>query len=331
MQTVDHARIDDAELLRPEQDQAEPLLTVVVCTYNRAELLLECLESLFEQTRESTVFQILVVDNNSDDGTAALVRKLQLEHHNLRLVGEPVQGLSHARNRALHEADSEWVAYLDDDAKANPNWVSQILEIIQTTDFAAFGGPYLPWYRDGKVDWYRDEYGTNLTWMPYTELSELRSDCFSGGNAVFRRGEALAAGGFPIDFGMCGDAISYGEENVLQHRLRERGLRIGFDPQLIIYHLVPMKKQTLDWFCQRKMTDGREYLDLRGIKPSLRVLLGHVLAFVSVDARNLARAFWRVAIRDYRLENAYIAVVPGLLFQREVVKQLLRGIWGTRR
>lgn len=305
------------------QDSSRPALTVIICTYNRADILEECLQSLFEQTRPMADFQILVVDNNSEDGTADLVHRIATSRDNLRLVREPIQGLSHARNRGLQESDSEWVAYLDDDAKANSDWVARIFTITETTNFDAFGGPYLPWYRDGRVDWYLDEYGTNLTWMPYREVTELTSGCFSGGNAVYRRSAALAAGGFPTSFGMRGDALGYGEENVLQYRLRGRGLRIGFDPHLIIHHLVPMKKQTLDWFRQRKIIEGREYARLHGISRSIRAILSHTLAFAWIDLRNIGMATWRFASRDYRLENAYIAIVPPMLFQREVLRQLL--------
>lgn len=305
------------------QDSSPPILTVIICTYNRADILGECLQSLFVQTRPAADFQILVVDNNSNDGTADLVHRLAANRDNLRLVREPSQGLSHARNRGLQESNSEWVAYLDDDAKANSNWVARIFMITETTNFDAFGGPYLPWYRDGRVDWYRDEYGTNLTWMPYKEVSELASGCFSGGNAIYRRNAALTAGGFPTSFGMRGDALGYGEENILQHSLRKSGYRLGFDPHLIIHHLVPMKKQTLDWFRRRKIIEGREYVRLHGISRSTRTILSHAMAFAWIDLRNIGKAMWRFASRDYRLENVYIAVVPTMLFQREVLRQLL--------
>lgn len=294
-----------------------------MCTYNRADILGECLLSLLKQTKSASDFDILVVDNNSNDNTTEVVQGLAADRQNLRLVREPFQGLSHARNRGLESVDAEWVAYLDDDAVVEPDWVERIHYIIETTNFSAFGGPYLPWYRDGKVEWYRDEYGTNLTWMPYKKVSTLSTKFFSGGNAVFRRRDALNCGGFPIKFGMQGESLGYGEENILQHRLRERGLVIGFDPHLVIHHLVPMKKQTLDWFRQRMITQGREYRRQNGITPSTQVLLSHLLTYAWIDMRNIATGLWRLIIREYRSENLYIAVIPPLLFQREVIRSLL--------
>lgn len=305
-------------------DRPVPVLTVVICTYNREQLLSECLQSLFDQNCGPDQFRILVVDNNSEDGTAALATRLSCVHENLRLTHEPRQGLSHARNKGLRESETNWVAFLDDDAKAGPGWVARILEIISWGRFDAFGGPYLPWYRDGKTAWYRDEYGSNLAWMPYRHTSDLAAGFFSGGNAAYHRTAALSAGGFPTDFGMCGNTLGYGEENRLQQSLRDHGLRLGFDPDLVIYHLVPLRKQTLRWFRDRKYTEGRDYLRMHDIEPSLQALTSHALAFIWIDLRNVMQATWRFLIGDYKRENVYIAIVPPLVFQREVLRGLVR-------
>ncbi len=74
---------------------------------------------------------------------------------------EFAQGLSHARNRGYREAQAAWVAYMDDDAKAYPDFVERILYITDQYPFDAVGGMFLPWYKYGKPKWFRDTYASN--------------------------------------------------------------------------------------------------------------------------------------------------------------------------
>jgi glycosyltransferase involved in cell wall biosynthesis len=303
---------------------SKPSLTVIVCTYNRAGILADCLDSLARQHAATSVFRVLVVDNNSSDHTRDVVRQYQENDPPFSYHFEPHQGLSHARNAGLRVADTDWCAFLDDDAMAHRDWVERILDTIRSTDFDAFGGVYLPWYRDGKVDWYLDEYATNATRLPYRQRVELEHDCFSGGNAVFRRDAAIRAGGFPVHLGMHGTTLGYGEETALQHRMRELGFTIGFDPLLLIDHLVPLHKQTLGWFRERSMAEGRSHFARSKAAARSGSPLRLALDYLWQDLAATARAARRLLGGQYGLHNAYIDVVPRLLFQREVLRALIR-------
>lgn len=308
---------------------SHPTLTVLVCTFNRAELLAECLRSLTCQTAAPSDFRVIVVDNNSTDNTRNVVEDLTKEHAGFTWHFEPEQGLSHARNTGLKVADTDWCAFLDDDAVAHDNWVARILDTIATTDFDAFGGVYLPWYRDGRVVWYLDRYASNKARMPAGGRTLLRHACFSGGNAAFLRKAAIGCGGFPTGIGMIGTTLGYGEESALQHEMRAHGYRIGFDPDMLIDHLVPRHKQTLDWFRRRAVAEGRSELERnpRGIEATgpLKLSLGYLVQ----DVKRTAGAIVHFLRGRYRKENLYIDVVPPLLYQREVLRSLFarrRGI-----
>ena len=93
-----------------------PLISAVICTYNRADLLAGAIESLLEQTLNPAHREIIVVDNASTDGTRAVVE--QFAPDGVRYVLETRQGLGYARNRGWQEARGEFVAYIDDDARA---------------------------------------------------------------------------------------------------------------------------------------------------------------------------------------------------------------------
>ena len=92
------------------------MLSVVVCTYNRATMLAHVLDSLSQQTISSEKLEVIVVDNNSQDETVDIAKKLLSQFKNHQFLHEPQQGLSYARNCGWRAASGEYVAFLDCDA-----------------------------------------------------------------------------------------------------------------------------------------------------------------------------------------------------------------------
>ena len=109
-------------------------LTVIVCTYNRAAMLVGALESLVQQTLDPALYEILVVDNACTDNTPEYVEIFQENYpeHNILMIYEPEQGLGYARNAGLNHSHGEYVAYLDDDAHASRSWLEMALELFLT-------------------------------------------------------------------------------------------------------------------------------------------------------------------------------------------------------
>lgn len=221
-------------------------LTIAICTYNRANIISECLASLNKQTVDSTNYTLLVIDNNSADNTKEIVSSFKDKFSKLVIISEHAQGLSHARNRALEECETEWLAFLDDDAKAHPNWVSTILETIQKDDFDAFGGPYYAWHHYGPAPrWFPDNLGTYESPQGYGLLT---GDTYiPGGNSIIRCAAARATGTFSTKLGMNGKHCGYGEETQFFERMRAAGYRLGYVPHLKIDHCVLPYKYRLQW------------------------------------------------------------------------------------
>src|SRR5210317_1395495 len=93
------------------------LLSLAVSTYNRSELLKGCLNSIIEQYSPERVFEVLIIDNNSSDNTKPVVESYLKEFTFIKYFIEKNRGVSYARNRAIKEAESDFIAFLDDDAK----------------------------------------------------------------------------------------------------------------------------------------------------------------------------------------------------------------------
>src|SRR5882724_6993780 len=134
-----------------------PLISVAICTFNRSQYLGAAIESLANQTLDHMLYEVIVVDNNSTDATNQVVEEAVRHHTNLdlRYVNESVQGLSAARNRAAQEAQGDFVAYLDDDAHAEPAWLGATLNAFQTLKPvpACVGGRIYPDWEGGVPDW----------------------------------------------------------------------------------------------------------------------------------------------------------------------------------
>jgi len=120
------------------RDAMNSALTAVICTRDRPELLARALRSLLAQRHPP--LEILVVDNApSNELTREL---LEREFPMVRYVREPVPGLDFARNRAIREATGRYLAFLDDDAVAGPDWAAAIEEVLRADkgpDLAAPG------------------------------------------------------------------------------------------------------------------------------------------------------------------------------------------------
>ncbi len=122
--------------------------TVAICTYNGEHRIPQVLEALArQQGTESIAWEVLVVDNNSGDRTAEVVKTYDWDHHapansRLRWVFEPRQGTTHARRRAIEDAASEeWVGFLDDDNLPAETWVREAFQFgIQRPEIGAYGG-----------------------------------------------------------------------------------------------------------------------------------------------------------------------------------------------
>ncbi|MGV7223720.1 MAG: glycosyltransferase [Nitrospinales bacterium] len=234
-----------------------PLISVVICTYNRAELLVDALQTLCEQTINKSLYEVIVVDNNSRDNTRTVTKDFSQRFPNIKYYFEIRQGLSHARNRGWQEANGPYVAYIDDDCKVSSQWLRIAIEIIHQIEPVAFGGPYYPFYNSPKPNWWKDWYEAfelSLEPRPLRRLEYLR-----GGNIFFRRQVLEDLCGFDTVFGMSDKNLGYCEETELQRRIRETmpNELIYYDPRLQVFHLVRPEKMTSRWILNSSFACGR--------------------------------------------------------------------------
>lgn len=248
-------------------------LSVIVCTYNRASFLQGCLDALFSQTAPGTSYEVLVVDNNSSDTTAAVVAQMKSRHPLLRYVREDQQGLSYARNRGMNETVSPWIAFVDDDGEVAPDFIESVLRTITEEPFDAFGGVFSPKYAPGKPQWFRDEFASNAMVSAKTCTIPHGPYWFCGGICAFRRSALESVGGFPVNLGMTGKKLAYGEETLVQVRMHRAGFKLGFVPAVRMKHWVTPSKYRMWCFAVRAYGEGRDSWLSHEVAPCWKPLL----------------------------------------------------------
>ncbi len=233
-----------------------PIISVVVCTHNRLRLLRGCLDSLLSQHADPELYEILVVDNCSTDGTGAYLEAFIPGACRFRWVVEPVLGLSNARNRGWREARGRYVAYIDDDAEAHSEWISEIIEFIsRRPEVPMFGGPYRAFTTDPVPSWFPPEYGS-MNHGSEERALDIGREFIQGMNMAFNKGVLAACGGFHPGLGMKGNMVSYGEETQLQFILRDRGHQVYYLPKMKVNHYLPAYKMCFSWLLKSLYSVG---------------------------------------------------------------------------
>lgn len=234
------------------------LFSVIICTYQRAELLRIAIQSLCEQQFDAANYEIIVVDNNSRDRTRAVSSEFVNSYNNVRYCLEKKQGLSHARNRGWQEAKGEYVAYIDDECRVPSQWLTVAKRIIDEFAPGVFGGPFFGYHSQDAPHWWKDLYGEFTYATSAGALSE--DEHVSGGNFIARRTLLMELGGFDVARGMSGNTIAFGEESEFQQRVRNQkpDELIYYDPALYLYHLIRPEKYSLWWLLKSRFHGGRD-------------------------------------------------------------------------
>ncbi|MGB6068611.1 MAG: glycosyltransferase family 2 protein [Desulfomonilaceae bacterium] len=121
-------------------------ISVVIRSYNRADILRGAIESLVCQSVDCSRFEIIVADNLSRDHTSIVIREFQETVPNLRYCVEDQLGSSIAGNRGWQQAAGDYIAFMDHDAKASEQCLERAFAIIETKKPVIFGGPYFAFY-----------------------------------------------------------------------------------------------------------------------------------------------------------------------------------------
>ena len=233
-------------------------ISVIICVYTeeRWEQICEAVESVRGQSLPGAEL-ILVVDHND-----ALYRRLVDTQPGVTVIrNQEARGLSGARNTGIAEAKGEIIAFLDDDAVADPDWLKFLTEAYADPEITGVGGKTLPNWQSRRPRWMPEEFywvvGCNYQGMPPTG-APIRN--LFGGNMSFRREVFdLVPEGFRTGIGRSADKRPLGcEETEFCIKLRERksDVKLVLDHRAVIWHSVPEARGRFSYFASRCYAEG---------------------------------------------------------------------------
>lgn len=198
-----------------------PKISVVVCSFNGARTINETLRGISKLRYPD--YEAIVIDDGSTDNTAAIAA----QYPDMKLISTPNNGLSHARNLGWQAAKGEIVAYIDDDAYPDPDWLTYLTETFRSGEYVGVGGPNLPPPDDGPI---AQCVAKSPGGPVHVLLTDTEAEHIPGCNMSFLRWALETVGGFDKQFRVAGDDVD------LSWRLQERGWKLGFSPAALVWH-----------------------------------------------------------------------------------------------
>jgi len=298
--------------------ESDITISVIIPTRNNADMLQGAIKSLLTQTLPPQNYEIIIVDNGSTDNTPDVVLKVAKENTLPRIVyvQQPRPGLSLARDTGVNAAIGQWVAYIDDDALAAPDWLEAILETYQLhPDAVAVGGKVMGKWEGPIPTWFDstcERAVSVVDWGP--DIKPLRfPEWVCGTNYSVKRELVLELGGHDPNLGRRDKLRLGGEEVELQQRIEKAGLLVMYNPNAFVHHHIPHKRLTKKYYLGQQYWAGRtQYLvDQKHSKWQDRVF--QPLYFLARTPRSLFLAMLYAVQRNQclmlrRLGHGYFAV-----------------------
>ncbi len=224
-------------------------LSVIIPTYNRKDMLKECLDSLFNQTYPEDKYEIIVVDDGSTDGTEDLVKNLQKSYSNLVYLKQQNQGPAAARNLGAQHAKADIFVFTDSDCVMPPDFLNNVVSCFKRNpEISACVGYEVSVFKnkpfEGLSEYFKLQYKKKKreekVFYTFTPIALLNSN-----RCAIKKDIFLDIGGFDTRF-----KWSAGEDVDLGYRLLKRSYKICFTDNFFIYHSQGsiVKEEILRWY-----------------------------------------------------------------------------------
>jgi len=223
----------------------EPFASVVICTYNRGEMLKECLDSLLYQTYPKDRYEIIVVNDGSTDGTEEILVEYQKKAScKFRWFAQENKGLSVARNTGIKNSEGEIICFTDDDCIADKDWIIELVNGYKDNGLGSVGGKIRAYDAYTLIERYINERKLLNQERFFTPLV--------GANTSYTRDIIVKTGFFDESFMSCEDVD-------FAIRVKIQGFESKYNPKAIVYH---KHRATLKGLMKQQYNYGRGYARL---------------------------------------------------------------------
>jgi ABC-type multidrug transport system fused ATPase/permease subunit/GT2 family glycosyltransferase len=215
-----------------------PRASVIVCSHNGAATIADCLAGI--EGLDYPSFEIVVVDDGSTDGTAAIAEKFDVT-----LIRTENHGLSSARNTGIDAANGDIVAFLDDDCVPDRHWLRYLVPALMDEDYVGVGGPNIPPADSGTL---ARAIASGPGGPMHVLLADNVAEHIPGCNMAFWKDALEAIGGFDPRFRIAGDDVD------ICWRLQQRGWTLGFCAAAMVWH---RRRPTVRSYLRQQQGYGR--------------------------------------------------------------------------
>lgn len=298
--------------------------SIIIPTKNRSTTLRKALESIEFQSISQDFFEVIIVDNGSNDNTKETVDHFLNKIKNITYIYDESPGLHIGRHRGLLTAKSSILVYADDDIEAFPNWLEGILESFEDQSIALVGGKNLPKFETAPPKWILDLWKNRGNKRLIESLSvldlgdnikEINPFYVFGCNFSIRKNVLIEAGGFNPD-GMPKEFIKYrgdGESSVSRYILK-KGYKTLYNPKASVFHFCDSNRLNKEYFLKRSFNEGisNSYSNIRnGIKKNftifnLKLILKKYFLFQDIS-------FQESYLKGYKFHQEHVQKDSGLL------------------
>jgi glucosyl-dolichyl phosphate glucuronosyltransferase len=278
--------------------------SIVLCTYNRCESLRKVLSDLNRLGMpEGADCEVIVVDNNSNDETRAVVEAVRKESPEFfKYVFESRQGKSFALNNGISHAQGDVIAFTDDDVFVDSEWLTEIKRAFDSYDCIGICGKIVPVWNSEKPRWFEEDgcYGLYAAIVKMdlgNEAVELKSPAF-GANMAFRRSAFEKYGPFRTDLGPNPENLIRGEDSDFSWRLIRGGEKLMYAPRAVVYHPVEQQRIKKAYFQRWYFDYGRSVVRTRPISDKATCYRGVPKYLIRIILEQMAR--WLLSLNPRR-------------------------------
>lgn len=297
-------------------------ISVIICSYNREEFITDAMESLYHQTLSKLMYEVIVVDNNSTDNTKQVCLNYIQSHpgYNIYYLEEKQQGASFARNTGAAFAKAPLLAFMDDDAVADKDFLERIISFYKAhSNIGGLGGRIIPKYIPAKPKWMSHYVSSLVGNFHYSDAIEM----FKPGkyplesNMIVTKKDFNEVGGFNTLLpGVKGTLRIGGEGKDFFMKLQALDKKIYYDPSIRVQHVVEVKKLTPKYMYRVASGIGRG--------ERVRMLSKSKAAYLKKIAEYLLKlgASFILGIK-YTLQGSPAKAWPVIQFRIDALKGLL--------
>jgi len=225
-------------------------VTVCICTYKRPHLLRRLLHDLQRQhTEDLFTYSVVVVDNDIHRSATAVVAEAARASNAIVYCVEPVQNIARARNKAVENAEGDYIAFIDDDEYPSPDWLLNLLETCRAYDADGVLGPVLPSFEQEPPQWLKKgrffdrpahRTGRKLSWR------DTRT-----GNVLLKK-SILRDMDEPFDpaFGSGGEDVEF------FRRMIQKGFEFVWCEKAVVFEVIPLARCTRGYLLRLALLRG---------------------------------------------------------------------------